>query len=96
MGEEMAGDVVAGDVEEQQVVEAGEEVGREEGERVVLGEQLLQVGALLEDGRGHGEWGPLEGPLVRRMPPACCLLFFVVALICFVSAFVFAVIVICF
>ena len=56
----------------------------------------LQAGALLEDGRGHGEWGPLEGPLVRRMPPACCLLFFVVALICFVSAFVFAVIVICF
>ena len=54
MGEEMAGDVVAGDVEEQQVVEAGEEVGREEGERVVLGEQLLQVGALLEDGRGQG------------------------------------------
>ena len=39
---------------------------------------------------GQGEWGPLEGPLVRRMPPACCLLFFVVALICFVSAFVFA------
>ena len=96
MGEEMAGDVIAGDVEEQQVVEAGEEVGREEGERVVLGEQLLQVGALLEDGRGQGEWGPLEGLLVRRMPPACCLLFFVVALICFVSAFVFAVIVICF
>ena len=50
----MAGDVVAGDVEEQQVVEAGEEVGREEGERVVLEEQLLQVGALLEDGRGQG------------------------------------------
>ena len=35
----------------------------------------LQAGALLEDGRGHGEWGPLEGPLVRRMPSACCLLF---------------------
>ena len=50
----MAGDVVAGDVEEQQVVEAGEEVGGEEGERVVLEEQLLQVGALLEDGRGPG------------------------------------------
>ena len=50
----MAGDVVAGDVEEQQVVEAGEEVWREEGERVVLEEQLLQVGALLEDGGGQG------------------------------------------
>ena len=24
---------------------------------------------------GQGEWGPLEGPLVRRMPSACCLLF---------------------
>ena len=46
----MAGDVVAGDVEEEKVVEAGEEVGGEEGERVVLDEQLLQVGALLEDG----------------------------------------------
>ena len=52
----------------------------------------LQAGALLEDGRGHGGWGPLEEPLVRRMPPACCLLFFVVALICLV----FTVIVICF
>ena len=24
---------------------------------------------------GQGEWGPLEGPLVRHMPSACCLLF---------------------
>ena len=57
----MAGDVVARDVEEQQVVEAGEEVGGEEGERVVLEEQLLQVGALLEDGRGAGGMGVVGG-----------------------------------
>ena len=38
----MAGDVVAGDVEK--VVQAGEEVGGEEGEGVVLDEELLQVG----------------------------------------------------
>ena len=24
---------------------------------------------------GQGEWGPLEGPLVRRVPSTCCLLF---------------------
>ena len=50
----MAGDIVAGDVEEEKVVQAGEEVGGEEGERVVLDEQLLQVGALLEDGGRQG------------------------------------------
>ena len=52
MREKMAGDVVAGDVEK--VVQAGEEVGGEEGEGVVLDEQLLQVRALLEDGRRQG------------------------------------------
>ena len=44
----MAGDVVAGDVEK--VVQAG----GEEGEGVVLDEELLQVGALLEDGGRQG------------------------------------------
>ena len=50
----MAGDVVAGDVEKEKVVQAGEEVGGEEGEGVVLDEDLLQVGALLEDGGRQG------------------------------------------
>ena len=50
----MAGDVVAGDVEKEKVVQAGEEVGGEEGEGVVLDEELLQVGALLEDGGRQG------------------------------------------
>ena len=50
----MAGDVVAGDVEKEKVVQAGEEVGGEEGEGVVLDEYLLQVGALLEDGGRQG------------------------------------------
>ena len=53
MREKMAGDVVAGDVEKEKVVQAGEEVGGEEGEGVVLDEQFLQVGALLEDGGGQ-------------------------------------------
>ena len=54
MREKMAGDVVAGDVEKEKVVQAGEEVGGEEGEGVVLDEELLQVGALLEDGGRQG------------------------------------------
>ena len=54
MREKMAGDVVAGDVEKEKVVQAGEEVGGEEGEGVVLDEDLLQVGALLEDGGRQG------------------------------------------
>ena len=66
----MAGDVVAGDVEEQQVVEAGEEVGREEGERVVLEEQLLQVGALLEDGGGQGGQVVVREVKVGQRPEA--------------------------
>ena len=56
----MAGNVIARDVEEQEVVQAGEEVGGEEGEGVVLDEQLLQVGALLEDG------GKQDGEIVVR------------------------------
>ena len=54
MREKMAGDVVEGDVEKEKVVQAGEEVGGEEGEGVVLDEELLQVGALLEDGGRQG------------------------------------------
>ena len=54
VGELVAGDVIARDVEEQEVVQAGEEVGGEEGEGVVLDEDLLQVGALLEDGGRQG------------------------------------------
>ena len=60
MREKMAGNVIARDVEEQEVVQAGEEVGGEEGEGVVLDEQLLQVGALLEDG------GKQDGEIVVR------------------------------
>ena len=43
MREKMAGDVVAGDVEKEKVVQAGEEVGGEKGEGVVLDEELLQA-----------------------------------------------------
>ena len=56
VGQQPAGDVVARDVEQQQVVEAGEEVGGEDGERVVVDEQLLQAARLLEQGgRQNGQ-----------------------------------------
>ena len=42
----------------------------------VLERVLIDVVGLVVSNVGEqGEWGPLEGPLVRRMPSACCLLF---------------------
>ena len=77
-----------------------------QGERVagranVLVESLLQVGALLgdgllEDGRGAGRMGAVGGTACPAHAFSLLSVVFVVALICFVSAFVFAVIVICF
>ena len=45
---------------------------------------------------GQGEWEPLEGSLGPAYAFSLLSVVFVVALTCFVSAFVFAVIVLCF
>ena len=50
----MTGDVVVGHVEQQEVLHPGEQVSREEGEGVVLEEELLEAGGLLEDGGREG------------------------------------------
>ena len=67
-----------------------------QGERVVLVESLLQVGALLGDGRGAGGVGAVGGTAGPAYAFSLLPVVFVVALTCFVSAFVFAVIVLCF
>ena len=51
--EQVTGDVVVGHVEQQEVLHPGEQVSREEGEGVVLEEELLEAGGLLEDGGGE-------------------------------------------
>ena len=60
-----------------------------QGERVVLVESLLQVGALLGDGRGAGGVGAVGGTAGPAYAFSLLSVVFVVALICFVSAFVF-------
>ena len=57
-GEEVAGDGVAGEVEEDEAVEALEDAGRQQGQAVVAQGELAHRGARVEEGGGQG--GQLE------------------------------------
>ena len=67
-----------------------------QGERVVLVESLLQVGALLGDGRGAGGVGAVGGTAGPAYAFSLLSVVFVVALICLCLRLCFIVIVICF